>query len=184
MTAFDVSSGTGLYFSNLPYRPKAAAFRSIVLQYTGAPTVTCLFFFGDVAFSEYFLYHMYHYFRFLFVWTIEYLVRSFLPNGVFQPCDHGLDFLHQLIYMRIQSINQSINQRYYQVDYIPCLVVVVVLFTSTDRASTIPSIYVVANPVHGHKEVPRSTGHIMVTTRYSDQQGSKPRQKVMRLYKR
>ena len=28
-----------------------------------------------------------------------------------------------------------------------------------------------------------STGHIMVTTRYSDQQGSKSRQKVMRLYK-
>ena len=45
-------------------------------------------------------------------------------------------------------------------------------------------IYVVANPVRGHKEVPRSTGHIMVTTRYSDQQGSKWRQQVMRLYKR
>ena len=33
-----------------------------------------------------------YYFRFLFVWTIEYVVRSFLPNGVFLPCDHGLDF--------------------------------------------------------------------------------------------
>ena len=59
----------------------------------------------------------------------------------------------------------------------------VVFFKLTDRASTIPSnfslkkIYVVANPVRGHKEVPRSTGHIMVTTRYSDQQGSKSRQK-------
>ena len=62
--------------------------------------------------------------------------------------------------------------------------VVVVVFTLTDRASTIPVIYVVANPVRGHKEVPRSTGHIMVTTRYSDQQGSKSRQKVVRLYKR
>ena len=40
-----------------------------------------------------------------------------------------------------------------------------------------------ANPTCGHKEVPRSTGHIMVTTRYSDQQGSKSRQNVMRLYK-
>ena len=40
-----------------------------------------------------------------------------------------------------------------------------------------------ANPACGHKEVRRSTGHIMVTTRYSDQQGSKSRQKVMRLYK-
>ena len=36
-------------------------------------------FFGDVAFSEYILYH----FRFLFVWTIEYVVRSFLQNIVF-----------------------------------------------------------------------------------------------------
>ena len=41
-----------------------------------------------------------------------------------------------------------------------------------------------ANPACGHKEVSRSTGHIMVTTRYSDQQGSRSRQKVtMRLYK-
>ena len=31
--------------------------------------------------------------------------------------------------------------------------------------------------------VRRPTGHIMVTTCYSDQQGSKSRQKVMRLYK-
>ena len=42
----------------------------------------------------------------------------------------------------------------------------------------------IANPVRGHKKVPRSTSHIMVTTRYSDQQGSKSRQKVMQLYKR
>ena len=27
----------------------------------------------------------------------EYVVRSFLPNGVFLPCDHGLDFGHQLM---------------------------------------------------------------------------------------
>ena len=33
-----------------------------------------------------------------------------------------------------------------------------------------------ANPARGHKEVRRSTGHIMVTTRYSNQQGSKSRQ--------
>ena len=46
--------------------------------------------------------------------------------------------------------------------------VVVVFFTLTDRPQTYPVLYVVANPVHGHKEVPRSTGHIMVTTRYSD----------------
>ena len=40
-----------------------------------------------------------------------------------------------------------------------------------------------ANPACGHKEVPRSTGHIMVAARYSDQPRSKSRQKVMRLYK-
>ena len=64
------------------------------------------------------------------------------------------------------------------------VVVVVVFFTLTDRASTIYSVmYVVANAVCGHKEVPRSLCHIMVTIRYSDQQGSKSRRKVMRLYK-
>ena len=76
---------------------EAAALRSIVLRYAGVPIATrvsfflsfCYFLlFGDVDFSEYFLYH----FRFLFVWTIEYVVRSFLPDGVFLPCDHGLDF--------------------------------------------------------------------------------------------
>ena len=40
-------------------------------------------------FSEYFLYHFP---LSLFVWTIEYVVRSFLPNGVFLLCDHGLDY--------------------------------------------------------------------------------------------
>ena len=35
----------------------------------------------------------------------------------------------------------------------------------------------------GHKAVPRSTGHIVEKTRYQDQQGSKSRQKVMRLCK-
>ena len=41
-----------------------------------------------------------------------------------------------------------------------------------------------ANPAAcGHKEVRRSTGHIIMTTRYSDQQGSKSRRNVIRLYK-
>ena len=42
----------------------------------------------------------------------------------------------------------------------------------------IPSNNMDANPVRRHKEVSRSTGHIMVTARYSDQQRSKSRQKV------
>ena len=68
---------------------EAAALRSIVLRYAGAPIATrvSFSFSGDFAFSEYFLYH----FRSLVVWRV-YVVRSFLPNDVFLPCDHGLDF--------------------------------------------------------------------------------------------
>ena len=46
----------------------------------------CLF--GDVAFSELFLYHS------RFSLNGEYVVHSLLPNGVFLPCNQGLDFLH------------------------------------------------------------------------------------------
>ena len=45
--------------------------------------------------------------------------------------------------------------------------------TVTQQASHRP---IKANPACGHKEVRRSTGHIMVTTRYSNQLGSKSRQ--------
>ena len=38
-----------------------------------------------------------------------------------------------------------------------------------------------ANPACGHKEIRRSTVHNMVTTRYSDQQGSKSRQNPCRV---
>ena len=78
---------------------EAAALHSIVLRYAGAPIATrvsfflfsfCLLF-GDVVFSEYFCtisaFSLYG----------EYVVRTFLPNGVFLPCDHGLDFLHQFM---------------------------------------------------------------------------------------
>ena len=37
---------------------------------------------------------------------MEYVVRSFLPDGVFLPCDHGLDFLH--LVREDSIINQSI----------------------------------------------------------------------------
>ena len=36
----------------------------------------------------------------------EYVLRFFLPDGVFLPCDHGLDSLHQLI-LCDNLINQS-----------------------------------------------------------------------------
>ena len=69
---------------------EAAALSSIVLRYASAPIATrvSFSFLGTSLFPNIFLYH----FRFLFVWTIKYVVRSFLPNGVFLPCDNGLDF--------------------------------------------------------------------------------------------
>ena len=45
---------------------------------------------------------------------ISYVVRSFLPNGVFLPsCDHGLGFCFftSAYYVIIQSINQKIFNR-------------------------------------------------------------------------
>ena len=68
---------------------EAAALRSIFLRYASAPIATrvSFSFFGDGAFSEYF-------FCTISAFSLygEYIVRSFLPNGVFLPCDNGLDF--------------------------------------------------------------------------------------------
>ena len=72
---------------------EAAALLSIVLRYAGTPMVTrvdfCLL--GMSLFPSFFCtisaFSLYG----------EYIVRSFLPNGVFLPCDQGLDFLHQLM---------------------------------------------------------------------------------------
>ena len=43
---------------------------------------------------------------YLCLWRVRRTFSS--SRWCFLPCDHGLDFLHQLIYVRIQSIN-SIN---------------------------------------------------------------------------
>ena len=66
--------------------PESLSDRSIVLRYAGPPIATRVSFllfitWRDVAFSRVFFVCLYH-FRFLFVWTIEYVVRSFLPKGV------------------------------------------------------------------------------------------------------
>ena len=47
-----------------------------------------LYLFGDVAFSEYFLYHFP-----AFSLYREYVVRAFFPNGVFLPCDQDVRVL-------------------------------------------------------------------------------------------
>ena len=91
---------------------EAAAFRSVVLRYAGVPIATCVssfFFFlfclfGDVSFSEYFLYH----FRFLLVWRVR---CTFFPSGwcFFYLVTTGW-ILDISLLCRIQS-NQSINGR-------------------------------------------------------------------------
>ena len=65
---------------------EAAALRSIVLRYAGAPIATRVCFVLEVSpFSSIFCtisaFSLYG----------KYVVRSFLPNCVFLPCDHGLD---------------------------------------------------------------------------------------------
>ena len=59
-------------------------------------------FFGDVAFSGYFC-------TTIVLSCTEYVVRFPLPDGVFLPCDHGLDFLHHrsILLLCGNSINQS-----------------------------------------------------------------------------
>ena len=78
-------------------------------RYAGAPTgtrVSSFFHFcssGNITFSEHFctiaVFSLYG----------EYVVRFFVPDGVFPPCDHGLDFFYTS-YVRIQSISQPIDQ--------------------------------------------------------------------------
>ena len=82
---------------------EAAALRSIVPRYAGAPIVTRFFSFsffsfcllGDVAFSEYFFCTIFFGTNSAFSLNGEYVIPGSIlsfPNGVFLPCDHGLDF--------------------------------------------------------------------------------------------
>ena len=67
---------------------EAAALRSIVLRYAGAPIATRVYFY----FLEMSLFPSI--FCAISACSLcgEYVVRSFLPNGVFLPCDHGVGF--------------------------------------------------------------------------------------------
>ena len=73
---------------------EAAALRSIALRYTGASIATRVFFLSFFSF----VYLEMSLFPSIFCiiaasFSIgDYVVRSFLPNGVFLPCEHGLDF--------------------------------------------------------------------------------------------
>ena len=84
---------------------EAATLRSIILRYAGAPiaTHTCFFVFFPFVYSEMSLFPSIFFIIPAFSLYGEYVVRSFLPDGVFLPCDHGLYFF----YVRIQSINRT-----------------------------------------------------------------------------
>ena len=75
----------------------AAALRPIVLRYTSAPAATRFCYFFPLVYLEMSLLPII--FCTVVVLSLygEYVIRSFLPDGVFLPCHHGLDFLHQLI---------------------------------------------------------------------------------------
>ena len=81
---------------------EAAALRSIVLRYAGAPIATRVSF----LFFLFLLIWGCRFFRIIFVVPLPFIlrmestitvVRYCLPGGVFLPCDHGLDICHQLI---------------------------------------------------------------------------------------
>ena len=83
------------FFFRLYAFVEAAALRSIVLRYIicGRPdSHTCFFLLFPFAYLEMSLFPSI--FRTISAFSLcgEYVVRSFLPSGVFLPCDHGLDF--------------------------------------------------------------------------------------------
>ena len=115
MTSF--SNGVTFVFVFLRFRfrfrlyafVEAAALRSIVLRYAGAPIATRVsFFFSPFLYLEMSLFpSIFCTIAAFSMYYGEYVVRSFLPNDVFLPYGHGLDFLHQLTYVIIQSVNQQ-----------------------------------------------------------------------------
>ena len=75
-----------VFVSMLSLKPRPFVQSSFDMQAPREPHVFLFPFEGEVAFSEYFctiaVFSLYG----------ENVVRSFLPDGVFLPCDHGLGF--------------------------------------------------------------------------------------------
>ena len=83
-------------FSRLYGFTEAAALRSIVLQYIGALIATHVSFFFPFVYLEVSLFpSTFVPLPLSLLWRVR---RTFsLPGGVFLPCNHGLDFLNQLL---------------------------------------------------------------------------------------
>ena len=74
---------------------EAAALRSTVLRYTGAPIVTRASFFFRFVYLEVSLFPKYFFISLLFSLCMEStLYKCVFLDGVFLPCDRGLDFRH------------------------------------------------------------------------------------------
>ena len=73
---------------------EAAALRSTVLRYAGAPiaTHTCFFLFSFLLIWRCRVFRVFFVPLPFFSLYGEYVVRSFLPIGIFLPCDQGLEF--------------------------------------------------------------------------------------------
>ena len=76
---------------------EAAALPSIVFRYAGASTATSVSSFFPFVYLEMSFFPSIFCTIAAFSLYREYVVRFSLPGGVFLPCDHGLDFLHQLM---------------------------------------------------------------------------------------
>ena len=91
---------------------EAAALRSIALRYAGAPIATRVSFcFFPLVYLEMSLFPSI--FCTISAYSLfgEYVVRVFLPNGAFLPCDHGLDFWHQGRQTRLDIARRREKQR-------------------------------------------------------------------------
>ena len=82
---------------------EAAALRSIVLRYAGAPIATRVSIFFLFVYLEMSLFPSVFCTIAVFSLYGEYVVRSFLQDGVFLPCQPQARFLTSA-YVRIQSI--------------------------------------------------------------------------------
>ena len=78
---------------------ESAALRSIALRYAGASIATRVSFFFPFVYLEMSLFPSIFGYIAVFSLYREYVVVRFsVPDeGVFLPCDHGPDFLHQLM---------------------------------------------------------------------------------------
>ena len=129
----------------------AATLRSIVLRYAGAPVVT----------------------RVSFFFPFVYLEMSLFPSIFLYQLPFSLCMESTLYVLSYRMVLSYLVTTGWIFDISLCENSINQFDQSINKSAVNPSN---ANPACGHKEVRSSRGHIMVTARYSNQQGSKSRQ--------